>query len=98
MPTKTIVDFAVVLLVFLGISALVSIVVAMPFPKVRVSRSRVCRVIVGGTAAGVVAAEIWAQFYHHERLGRAAITICIVVSLIWAVVSAVVSSRSDSSA
>ena len=39
MPTKTIVDLAVELLVFLGISALVSIVVAMPFPKVRVSRS-----------------------------------------------------------
>lgn len=62
MPTKTIVDLAVELLVFLGISALVSIVVAMPFPKVRVSRSRVCRVIVGGTAAGVVAQKYGLSF------------------------------------
>lgn len=81
--------------IFLAISAVVSLVVAMLFPRVRGTAKTLWRVVMTGVASGFVCAELWAQLARAERLGSMAITICVGGAMLGAGVLALSGSKSE---
>ncbi len=95
MPFAKLIDLLVEALIFLGISGVISILVALLFPRVRASRSNVWRVVVAGMAVGFLVSEMWAQLAHRERLGFGALAVCALAAFVGSLAGAVAGSRSD---